>query len=364
MKIPPASDKYSSCLASQPRWMPSIAVIFSLWFVVAISCSDDHARERVTLYVSADEHVASQVIDRFEEKTGIEVLVVGDTELKKTSGLFDRIRRESAKPKADVFWNSEAFMTESLAAEGLLDAHHSAITEVWPEEHRHPDHLWHGFAGRARALVYNQSDLSAADVPAHWTDLADDEYAGKIVMADPRFGTTGGHLAVMQQLFDGVEQGGYRRFIEGLAANQVQMLPSGNAGVVDAVLRGEASLGLTDTDDVWAVLENGGEVGWTLPGHGYDENGRPYGPLIIPNTVALIRDGPHPQQAAMLADFLLSPEVEQLLAASASRNIPLGMEAAVENGISVVNPLDVDYAAAAAARSAAVQIAVERLGDS
>ena len=35
-----------------------------------VSCSDENARDQVTLYVSADEHIARQVIDRFEEETG------------------------------------------------------------------------------------------------------------------------------------------------------------------------------------------------------------------------------------------------------------------------------------------------------
>ena len=95
--------------------------------VMMISCDGSPSPDRVTLYVSADEHVARQVIERFEDATGIEVQVVGDTELKKTTGLVERIRREAERPRADVFWNSEAFMTEALAAEGLLTPHTSEV---------------------------------------------------------------------------------------------------------------------------------------------------------------------------------------------------------------------------------------------
>ena len=330
--------------------------------VMMISCDGSPSPDRVTLYVSADEHVARQVIERFEDATGIEVQVVGDTELKKTTGLVERIRREAERPRADVFWNSEAFMTEALAAEGLLTAHTSAVAKAWPTVHRHPDHLWHGFAGRARALVYNPNRLMTEDIPEQWVDLVSDQYKGQIVMADPRFGTTGGHLAVMQWLFDETLPGSYEQFVDGLAANDVRLLPSGNAGVVDAVERGEAVLGLTDTDDIWAVLDRGGNVGWVLPGHSMSEDATAHGPLVIPNTVALVRGGPHPKQAALLADFLLSAEVESLLAQSSSRNIPLGSEAVINADIIVHNPVDVDYAVVAAGRTAAVQSAVKRLG--
>ena len=44
-----------------------------------------------------------------------------------------------------------------------------------------------------------------------------------------------------------VGRGYYDAFLMGLAANEVRLLPSGNAGVVAAVATGEADLGLTDT---------------------------------------------------------------------------------------------------------------------
>ena len=47
------------------------------------------------------------------------------------------------------------------------------------------------------------------------------------------------------------------------------------------------------------------------------------GTLVLPNTVAMVRGGPHPENAKKLIDYLLSPEVEQKLAAGRSAQIPL-----------------------------------------
>ena len=44
----------------------------------------------------------------------------------------------------------------------------------------------------------------------------------------------------------------------------------------------------------------------------------------MPNSVALIRDCPHPEAAKKLIDFLLSEETEILLAKSRARQVPLG----------------------------------------
>ena len=47
------------------------------------------------------------------------------------------------------------------------------------------------------------------------------------------------------------------------------------------------------------------------------------GTLVIPNTVALIKDGPNPDQGKALIDFLLRPETEACLAGTRSIQIPL-----------------------------------------
>jgi iron(III) transport system substrate-binding protein len=47
------------------------------------------------------------------------------------------------------------------------------------------------------------------------------------------------------------------------------------------------------------------------------------GTLVIPNTVCMIKNCPHPEAARKLIDFILSPEVEESLAYSDSAQIPL-----------------------------------------
>ncbi len=176
-------------------------------------------------------------------------------------------------------------------------------------------------------------------------------------MADPRFGTTGGHLGAMKAYWDREVMPGYfGAFVEGLAANDVRMLPSGNAGVVEAVAKGEADLGMTDTDDVWAAQALGLKVQMLYPTHSVEPGAKGIGTLVIPNTVAKVKGGPHPQAAAKLVDFLLSEKVERLLAKSVSHNMPVRPSLAVEFAeYAVADPLRVDNATAATARPAAIR---------
>jgi iron(III) transport system substrate-binding protein len=317
----------------------------------------------VTLYVSADQHVAREVVAAFEAESGLRVDVVGDTEVKKTTGLVQRLRRERDHPQADVFWSSERTQTIALADEGLLVPHESATTRERPDDLRDPEGRWHAFAARARVIVYAPDRVAEEEIPVTWTDLTRSHLRDRIVMADPRFGTTGGHLGAMKAFWDrDTMPGYYEAFLLGLRDNGTRLLPSGNAGVVSAVASGEADVGLTDTDDVWAAKTRGLAVAHVYPAHSHvPERGN--GTMLIPNTVGVVAGAPHPAAAARLVDFLLSPAVERMLAESVSRNVPLRPEVAAEfPEHEVPNPLRVDPRRAAAARAEAVAMAMRILG--
>lgn len=316
----------------------------------------------VVLYVSADSYVAEAVIDRFEETTGLSVAVVGDTEGTKTTGLAERLRAEADNPRADVFWSSECFMMIQLSEEGVLAPYESDAMQDWPGP-RDSEGLWYGFAERARVIVYAPDRVSEDELPQTWSALSQQPYRDRIVMADPRFGTTRGHLGAIMWYFRrefGTDDG-YDAWLQGLAANNVRLLTSGNAGVVRAVASGEADFGLTDTDDVWAARRSGMNVDLIYPAHGLPGESST-GTLLIPNTVARIRGGPNPDAAAELIDFLLSAEVERILAESDSHNIPVRDEVAAEySEYAVEHRLAVDYTEAAALMDEAVSRAMNVL---
>jgi iron(III) transport system substrate-binding protein len=316
---------------------------------------------QVVLYVSADEHIAREVIARFEKQSGISVKVVGDTEAKKTTGLVERLRGEKANPQADVFWSSEIVQTIELAAEGVLTEHLSDATRDWPREWRDGQRRWFAFAARPRVIVFAPERVPEGERPGTWLDLARSTWRGRIAIADPRFGTTGTHLGVMRWHWDREVMPGYfRAWAEGLAANDVRVLPSGNAGVVEAVASGEADVGLTDADDVWAAQARGLKVDLIYPSHAplNSEGDTPadHGTLLIPNTVARVTGGPNPESARLLVDFLLSEEVERLLADSVSHNVPIreslrGSHPEYE----APSPLRVEWERAATARAGGIE---------
>ena len=122
---------------------------------------------------------------------------------------------------------------------------------------------------------------------------------------------------------------------------------AGNKQVARAVARGELAFGLTDTDEAIIELEGLWPVVIVYPDQGPDQ----LGTLFIPNTVAVIRGAPHPREAKQLVDFLLSPQVEEMLAEGPSAQIPLSSQVPVLPRVAsprTVRAMEVDFEAAAA----------------
>ena len=339
------------------RWSLLAAVLL----VLPAGCgSDSSSTRRVVVYVSADEQIAREVLDAFQQRTGIDVLLIGDSEASKTTGLVQRLRAEHDAPIADVFWSSEAMQTIGLAGEGVL----ATCDDVdWPREHRDEGGRWFAFSPRPRVIVFDPARLPASDRPATWSDAVDGRFTDRIVMADPRFGTTGGHLAAMEVAWSAAgTPERFDAFLDGLRRSRVRLLPGGNAAVVEAVANGEADIGFTDADDVRAARVRGLEVELLYPRHHEGVGG---GTFLMPNTVAIVDGAPHPREARELLSFLLSDETARRLAASGSGNVPLQPAVAEAFPDLVVDdPLDVDLSEAAGRTPAVIRRTVEVLRES
>jgi iron(III) transport system substrate-binding protein len=270
----------------------------------------------VVVYASLDREFSAPHLTRFERATGISVAPKYDVESTKTVGLANAILLERARPVCDLFWNNEILHTLRLARAGVLQPYRPPLAEHFPAMFRDPEGLWHGFAARARVLLVNTRLVPEPDRPRSVSALADPRWKGKAGIAKPLFGTTATHAAV---LFATWGRARATAFFQQVLENAETL--SGNKHVATAVGRGQIAWGVTDTDDAIAEVENGSPVAIVYP----DPD---TGTLLIPNTLAIIRDCRHPERARRLVDYLLRPEVERELAAGPSAQFPLSDEVA------------------------------------
>jgi len=312
-------------------------VIFSAMIGLRMPIRGPH----VVVYTALDQEFSRPVFEEFTRQTDIVVLAKYDTESTKTVGLTQALFAERERPRCDLFWNNEIVNTLRLDQAGLLAGYDCGAAQNFPPQYRSTRGHWHGFAARARVLLVNTELIATADRPDSLWDLTDPRWQGRVGIAKPLAGTTASHAAC---LFAAWGEAKSQAFFRKVKANARVM--SGNKQVALAVARGELKFGLTDTDDAIIELEKGWPVEIVYPDQGSEQ----IGTLFIPNTLALIRGSAHRKPAQQLVDFLLSPEVERMLAAGPSAQIPLNPQ--VEQPRRVESPqtvraMEVDFEAAA-----------------
>jgi len=316
--------------------IPIVAVLVAAMIVLP-GCSSKRAG--VVVYASEDQVFSEPILRDFERDTGIPVKPVFDTEEAKSTGVMNRLLAEKNNPQADVYWANEPIRAEVLKQENVAAAYQSPGAEGIPAHFKDPQGYWTGFSARARVLLVNNS---VAEKPKSITAYSDPAFSGKTVIANPLFGTTTTEIAALFILW-GDEKA--KTFLSDMKRNHVKISTS-NGESADFVASGESALSLVDSDDGANRIKQGKPVEIIYPDQGDNESGC----FIVPNAVVLIKDGPHPEAAKRLIDYLLSAETERKLAASDAAQIPLheGVETpAIVRKIENIKTMQADYAAVA-----------------
>ena len=309
----------------------------------SIACrspESQNAQRTVTVYVSTDRVFSEPVLRAYEQRTGVRLNAVYDTEEAKSTGLANRLIAEKARPQADVFWSNEPVRTLVLKSRQVLTPYRSPSAAGIPPALVDSEGYWTGFSARMRVIAYNTTLVKAEEAPQSVFDLTDPKWKGQVAMADPRFGSTSFHVAALYALAGDEKMDD---FFRRLKANDARIV-DGNSVVRDLVARGEAKVGLTDTDDVNVAIEDGQPIRMVLP----DKDG--LGVPVMPNMVSLIANAPHPDEGRKLIDYLLSADVERQLAQSEAVQIPLHAGVPGPKNIPAIDtfkPMTLDYAQAA-----------------
>ncbi|MHC4814979.1 MAG: ABC transporter substrate-binding protein [Planctomycetota bacterium] len=270
----------------------------------------------VTLYVALDQEHSERLIEAFEKDSGLTINKRFDTEAQKTVGLVSAIVEEAARPRCDVFWNNELAQTVRLAQKDLLQAYDSPAAKGIPAQYKDAGHRWTGFAARARILIVNKERIKdPKDYPRSMWDLLDPKWRGQCAVARPKTGTTLTHFTALRFVLGEQE---FNRFLDGLFENQVVFLQS-NGATMRRTASGKLAWAFTDTDDFHVALKKGHPVAAVFPDQGQDQ----VGTMLIPNSVAIVKNAPHAETARKVVDWILSEQLEATLAAAKSAQIPL-----------------------------------------
>jgi iron(III) transport system substrate-binding protein len=293
-------------------------------------------QQSVVVYVSEDQVFSEPILKDFERETGITMKPVFDTEESKSTGVMNRLIAEKNNAQADVYWANEPVRADALKQRGVSTPYDSPAAQDIPDQFKDPDHYWTGFSARARVLLVNAgSTIKPESVTAYTSSPA----KGRAAIANPLFGTTTAYVAALFTIW-GDERA--RTFMNEMKNNGVKMTTS-NGESADFVAAGQADFSLVDSDDAVNRKKQGKPVEIIYP----DQEPNGLGVLILPNAVALIKGGPHPENGKKLIDYLLSKSTERKLAFADCAQIPLhaGVDTPPEvRRIEDIKPMRVGYA--------------------
>ena len=279
-----------------------------LLLAALLICGCGKSSRVVVLYTSQDQVYAEPLIAEFTKQTGIKVLPVFDSESVKTAGLVQRLIAEKNHPVADVFWSNEEMLARQLVARGVLNSNFVA-------------HI----GERTRRIVINTNKVSVTDAPRTVGELADPKWRGKVAMAYPVYGTTAAHMARLREAW-GDEK--WKQWCEEFAANK-PFIVDGNSLVVKLVGAGEASIGVTDSDDVAAGLRNNLPIAAVPIEPKFNDE---Y--LRIPNTIGIVNGAESKKAAMQFYEFAQSKKtLAALVAVNALENVHGGSSICISRPI-------------------------------
>jgi iron(III) transport system substrate-binding protein len=281
------------------RWFRSqiFLVALGLTGLLPSACGSD---ADLVVYSGRSETLVQPLIDRFQDETGLEVVVKygGTAELAAT------LLEERGNTPADVYYAQDPGGLGAI--ESMLTPVSDDIRAVVPAWAASPEGLWVGISGRARVLVHDPSRVNAEELPDDIWDLTDPKWKGRIGWAP----TNGSFLTMvtgMRALWGEVKT---RNWLEGIVANEPKIYPK-NTPQVAAVASGEIDVGMPNHYYLYRFLAEEGE---SFPARNYHFRVGGPGALVMVSGAGVLDASDNKDTANQFIDFLLSDRSQQYFA--------------------------------------------------
>lgn len=239
----------------------------------------------------------------FQRLTGIETVV----EKVYHHDVEKRIAAERADPQADLLLTNSQLAVEVVRETGVFEPYAPAVARAYPDWLRAPDFSWLSFTAWPRAAMVNRQVLpDESSWPARLEDLTDERFRGLTAHAALVEMTTVAQFAALRA----VKGDAYTTaLIDALLANGMRVYAS-NLRTREALARERKAIAVANSSNIHVFYLEGNPVGeaWL------DQGTSGTGSHIEAHTVAVIAGAKHPAEARAFVDFLLSAEIQTLLA--------------------------------------------------
>lgn len=274
-----------------------LITVFAMGAILA-GCGSASDVEKLVVYSSRNERFTQNLLDKFTEETGIEVVVLhGANPL--------QIVEESNNVRADIFISNDLGALGYLHTQGMLEGSNPAGIESIPATFRSDDNAYFAISARVRGFIYNKDMITLEEMPKSNEDLFDPKWADvPNGYAITRGGNGGmiGHISALRYQWGDEKTADWIASIRENAAGIFQ----GHGDIRRAVGAGEHSFGLVNNYYFHQQLlePNDNNVGFIY----LDQDKEQMGAIANAAGVGLVKGGPNAENAAIFLDWLLKPE--------------------------------------------------------
>ena len=229
------------------------AVVLALFATILTGCSssDEQATDvtELTVYSGRSEEFIAPFFAQWEAQSGIKLNIrYGDS-----AELAAQILEEGSNSPADLFLSQDAGSLGAVAEAGLFTQLSAEIASAIPATYVAANRNWVGVTGRARVFAYAPDRVKV--LPQSVTDLTNSQYKNQIGIAP----TNASFQAFLTALIENKGADFAKNWLQGLQANGVKIYAK-NSAIVEAIDKGEISIGLVNHYYIWEVSEGLGRA--------------------------------------------------------------------------------------------------------
>lgn len=271
----------------------------------------------LTVYTPHPSEAVNVGVQEFESRYNIKVQLVEAG----TGELLARVQSESDNPLGDVLWGGGAESLQTFS-EYFEVYEPTTLPDIDPA-YVDPNHYWVGESPLPMVIMYNTNLVPEDSAPTSWGDMINEEFKGKIAMADPaRSGSAYTILLTMIQAY-GKDDGKGWDFIKEFHDNLDGKILDSSSKVYKGVNDGEYSVGLTLEKEAIKYVEAGGPVKIVYPEEGTS---------AVPDGVALIKGSKNEENAKLFIDFVTGTECQDVMSKEIKRR-PVRTDVAPPEGL-------------------------------
>lgn len=278
------------------------AVLVVAAFVGVVLATTGSSDDKLVIYSARSHYGEEEPFRRFAEQNDEDLTLFGGG----ASELYERLRSEGSKTKADMLITVDAANLWRAKQAGLLQPLRSKVLdEDVPADLRDPDDQWFGLTTRARTIMRSTERVKPDDVTTY-AGLGDPGWKGRLCL---RSGTSDYNVSFVADRIakDGADE--TRDLLDSWMANDPTILGS-DKDVLDAIAKGDCDVGLTNT--YYLAREVAANPNYPVAPVFADQDGR--GTHVNLSGYAVLKDSDRKAEAQELAEFLSRPKEQKVFA--------------------------------------------------